>query len=115
MALIKNIDLSKAWVTYQTFGFGINMYVLFHPQYPMPLGFVWGTAHGGKINRFEVMGSYTEIFFRRLGVRSKINEEIHKTFSLISSSGASKSGKKFMKASGYKYSEALSQWYTRKK
>jgi hypothetical protein len=108
---IKELDMSKSWVTWAYIGFGIQVWVCFHPSSPCPLGFVWGTAYGGSKKRFDVFGSYTETYYRRLGVRKRINEELLKTYSLITSASASTAGKKFMQSQGYKYSAHLCQWY----
>lgn len=112
---IKQLDKTKLWVTWVPIGYGMLMFICTHPDFQQPLGFVWGVQHGGEKKRFEVMGSYTEIFYRRLGVRTKINEQILKLYDIVTSPSSSKQGKAFMKANGYSYSKELSQWYKLRK
>src|ERR1700681_3375402 len=91
------IKLERAWVTWAGIGHGIMIYALFQPDYPCPLGLVWGIGWGGsgkkKYGTFEVFGSFIAQFARRSGVRSRINEEILKTYIAVMSGAASDDGK----------------------
>lgn len=104
-------DMSKAWVTWTTIGFGVRIYALFGPQFDAPLGFVWGRAGKGNKNSFSVLGSFVQPWARRQGVRSRINEEIFKQVEVIRSAHGSPDGAAFMRANGYKFSPEADLWW----
>jgi hypothetical protein len=104
------IDLSNSWTDCTVVGFGITQYTLFCRAYPMPLGFVWGFAFGGKRPTFQVLDSYVVPWARRQGVRSKINEAIFQKAESIVTGGRSKSGIMFMANTDYTFDPRLTQW-----
>jgi GNAT superfamily N-acetyltransferase len=106
-------NIETAWVALRTIGFGVWVYALFVEDWPCPIGIVWGLAQGKS---FRVYHSYVIPEARRHGVRSKINQEIHKTFNVITTGTSStKDGKAFMKSQGYIRRPEAGEMYLRRK
>src|SRR5258708_2656046 len=105
------LQAKDVWIQWKRLGFGLSLYVLFGYDYPMPLGFVWGVTSGGKRPRFDVYGSYVIKVSRRRGVRTLLNAEISKTYSIILSQHGTPHGEKFMRASGYGYNKDTEYWF----
>lgn len=98
-------DIERCFVDRIEIGLNQALYVCRHPTYACPLGLVWGMENyvAGKWTVFEVYGSNVVHWARRCGVRTLINDAILRVFKVIQTRGASKMGRKFMKARGYKY------------
>ncbi len=102
-------DLAQAWVTWASIGFAQTIYVLYVPNHQSPVGMVWGWGRG---DRFEVAGSFVPPWSRRFGIRTRINKTIFENFKTISTlHGSKEGGARFLKASGYKWSDELSCFY----
>ncbi|HVI10179.1 MAG TPA: hypothetical protein VND65_17955 [Candidatus Binatia bacterium] len=112
MASRVKMDLSHAWLANATIGFGIQVYALFVPEFPSPIGLVWGTLTGGKRRKFEVHGSFVHVFHRRNGIRTKINELLLESeCDVIFSDATTPEGEKFMRAAaGYKLDPHTGWW-----
>jgi hypothetical protein len=110
-------DVSKAWVTWTPVGFGVMLWMLFVPDFVAPVGLVWGTQHGGKRKlTFNTYYSFVLPGARRCGVRTRINQEILKTYDLIvTGSGTKQGGMAFIKAAGYRYNKELDVWSLQRK
>lgn len=108
-----SLDIGKGHVTWTSIPYGLYLYMYHHPNEPQPLGVVIVRVHntsvtGKSVNTYaEVLISHVISWARRLGIRTRINEEIMKAWPTIVSSGATKDGKKFMEASGYKEDQLL--------
>ena len=114
------ITEDEIWIDCQPIGFGMWIFAAFlrgkKHGWVAPVGFVWGVgcaaAAGTKGSRseFMVFGSYVVPRWRRLGVRTAINKQILETYELITTSGGSPDGRKFLKASGYTFVRDGNRW-----
>lgn len=77
----------------------------YHQNYCIPLGIVWYRLSYNKYE-LEILGSIVYDSFRRLGIRTYINDTLFKWYPdikrIVTSSG-SDFGKKWMKKYGYKH------------
>jgi len=105
----KRVYTEKIWVTWTQIGYGIRLYLAFHPDNIGPIGMVWGFA-ASEI-QFHVLYSFVLPYCRRKGVRTTINETIHKHHKVIHTwQGSKTGGEKFLKASGYEYNKTRDDW-----
>jgi hypothetical protein len=109
------IDIKKCWVDWYPVDFDQRAYICRQKDYDLPLGVVIGKCHyigidddgSAKKAFFEVKLSYVTEWARRRGVRKLINDVIFEEFPVISTTGFTDLGHKFMKSQGYKKSDLL--------
>ena len=109
---MKKIDKKKfiddCWITWYELDHGIIQYTCFSRHWTCPIGFVWGISAG---RCFFVMNSYVDPYFRRRGVRTLLNKQIHEHNKIIQTqTGTKEGGKAFLKASGYKHDRVRNDW-----
>jgi GNAT superfamily N-acetyltransferase len=111
----KLLWLARCWVQCVPVGFGVLQYTAFHPSYPAPAGMVWVIGYGGDVPTADVLHSYTLPFFRRRGIRSLINAELLKEYSIIRTSGGSKEGgAAFLRAAGYTHDKVRGDYFLKR-
>ena len=103
----------QAFRVVRTFiGNGICLYALFVPEFPSPIGMVWGhefSVEGNDI--FQTHHSYVIPDARRQGVRSKIDEWILHTHDFImTGDGSDEGGLAYMRKTGYKQDDTTKMW-----
>lgn len=101
--------LQRCWVGRTSLAGGVSQYTCWDPEFICPIGFVWCLLLSDTAT---ILHSYVRPDYRRIGVRTLINEYIFYSVNKIqSSSGSKDGGEAFLKAYGYTFDKKRKDWF----
>ena len=102
--------LVNCWVEVTKIGFGVEQFTLWSKSFHGPVGTVWVNRVGSKPVVAQVIESYVPKWCRRLGVRTRLNQELFRYCDVISTGPSEKEGRAFMKSQGYTQDTVTKHW-----